>query len=207
MVNYKDYYYKYKALKYYLKNNSIEKQKQIKGGEKGDNYTVALMSKFTERLHKNLDIVDIERDNNAVNHNNIQQKIKYNQKDELNTIKQFFNNFSKEITLYFNKDCFDKLLFNFYQNSNDTRNIPPILLHFNEKFYKISKKTKETSGIEEVDVDNISEYDMNTGYKFIIDVLDYSMRIHFKEKIQKEVNDEEIKVKEEITDIFSALAL
>ena len=32
MVNYKDYYYKYKALKYYLKNNSIEKQKQIKGG-------------------------------------------------------------------------------------------------------------------------------------------------------------------------------
>ena len=32
MTNYKDYYYKYKALKYYLKNNSIEKQKQIKGG-------------------------------------------------------------------------------------------------------------------------------------------------------------------------------
>ena len=29
-VNYRDYYYKYKALKYYLKNNSIEKQ--IKGG-------------------------------------------------------------------------------------------------------------------------------------------------------------------------------
>ena len=24
MTNYKDYYYKYKALKYYLKNNSIE---------------------------------------------------------------------------------------------------------------------------------------------------------------------------------------
>ena len=32
MTNYKDYYYKYKALKYYLKNNSIENQKQIKGG-------------------------------------------------------------------------------------------------------------------------------------------------------------------------------
>ena len=32
MVNYKDYYYKYKALKYYLKNNSIENQKQMKGG-------------------------------------------------------------------------------------------------------------------------------------------------------------------------------
>lgn len=31
-VNYKDYYYKYKALKYYLKNNSIEKQKRTKGG-------------------------------------------------------------------------------------------------------------------------------------------------------------------------------
>jgi hypothetical protein len=31
MTNYKDYYYKYKALKYYLKNN-IENQKQIKGG-------------------------------------------------------------------------------------------------------------------------------------------------------------------------------
>jgi hypothetical protein len=28
----RDYYYKYKALKYYLKNNSIENQKQIKGG-------------------------------------------------------------------------------------------------------------------------------------------------------------------------------
>ena len=32
LSNYKDYYYKYKALKYYFKNNSIEKQKQIKGG-------------------------------------------------------------------------------------------------------------------------------------------------------------------------------
>ena len=31
--NYRDYYYKYKALKYYLKNNTIEKQKQIKGGD------------------------------------------------------------------------------------------------------------------------------------------------------------------------------
>ena len=32
-VNYRDYYYKYKALKYYLKNNPIEKQKQIEGEE------------------------------------------------------------------------------------------------------------------------------------------------------------------------------
>jgi len=31
-VNYRDYYYKYKALKYYFKNNSIENLKQIKGG-------------------------------------------------------------------------------------------------------------------------------------------------------------------------------
>ena len=31
-INYKDYYYKYKALKYYLKNYNIENQKQIKGG-------------------------------------------------------------------------------------------------------------------------------------------------------------------------------
>lgn len=38
MTNYsrskdKDYYYKYKALKYYLKNNNIEFKNQIKGGD------------------------------------------------------------------------------------------------------------------------------------------------------------------------------
>ena len=40
-IDFKQYYYKYKALKYYLKNNSIDIQKQMKGVS----------------IHRNIDLV------------------------------------------------------------------------------------------------------------------------------------------------------
>ena len=85
--SYKDYYYKYKALKYYLKNNSIEKQ--IKGGTNNEQELLQFLEKNKNELLKDIN----DNENIKQNINKLEEAIniisRENQSNKKNATEVF----------------------------------------------------------------------------------------------------------------------
>ena len=184
--NYKDYYYKYKALKYYLKNNSIEIQKQIKGGslteEKIDEKIAeSLMILFIKRLSKLLTLgLDIENYNLGYRSQNFSFPI--NQDTNNNSVINFLSFFdiplTKKIKLYFNNNFDDNAKENLIRDFvlSKIHFTSPILLYFDkngtENFYIMAHSRNDSYVIENIEEQKkiFNTFNMDKEYNFEISV-------------------------------------
>ena len=130
LSNYKDYYYKYKkeflrnsfarkaeerssnkALKYYLKNNSIERQ--IKGGERGENFQLKAAQLNEEKQNLEKSIAEIVENKNTVQIKlNSLLKLSENEKIAANNLLELSGNSHLEsqknedvAKLFFDEEC------------------------------------------------------------------------------------------------------
>jgi len=182
----RDYYYKYKALKYYLKNNSIEIQKQIKGGslteEKIDEKIAeSLMILFIKRLSKLLTLgLDIENYNLGYRSQNFSFPI--NQDTNNNSVINFLSFFdiplTKKIKLYFNNNFDDNAKENLIRDFvlSKIHFTSPILLYFDkngtENFYIMAHSRNDSYVIENIEEQKkiFNTFNMDKEYNFEISV-------------------------------------
>jgi len=139
LSNYKDYYYKYKALKYYLKNNSIEKEKKIKGGAN-------FIKENSENENRKILLEQIKEDASKVFEDKVNTNLYYKLPNEFRIVN--FKNWDF-IYQYFNTKT---LLFEFFEMEIDKIDKYIPLIHFFEKF--VRNHQLNTTNIEEMSSDN-----------------------------------------------------
>ena len=204
-VNYKDYYYKYKALKYYLKNNSIEKQKQIKGGseqfieqmkkirrENRDsikNYLRNLKEEINlDEMISFFNELDLNSENPYPSSENLQKlsmKLKFNSltKKDLNNLKLFLEELDKLINIT-KKNREINIKFNSFE----------IIKDYYEKDKDIENELFERYQIEDKELKNLLKNETD----IIRNKIETKIKEFISDNIKINITDKDVSEKKEL---------